>query len=849
MAKTKSQRMKEYRERKKALLGDEWLRRENQRVKGYFVPISELPLRKQEHKRELNKKHAQTYRKKLKLDIDNTDRSSKTEEHRVLTPEPSTTQGSNEVSSTTNIPNPLIVKIPFTSKESSRESRGRKRISRALAKQYRKNETLKDQNEELKRKLNTVTKRLNRLKHKQLTTPEPSTPKSKSYSLLRKAGLDPTLPSVSKLRQKVLFAECVGDEIKAASQSNQKQVVMRIVTGKIIKKYKLKTSLASTTGLNRRKMNNVQKSVSLSKRSRNKAISEKIDKDIQNFLERDDNSRLLPGKADAVKVGKDKVQKRVLNDYMYNLHTKFLAESSYKISHATFCRKKPTSIAHVNFSSRSVCLCQKHQNFALKLRCLKNYKVSTVTSPDKFMDTYNTEEKLSTLLQGINMTTIRYQEWKRKKMSDGKERMRVVDLELPRGEFIEVMTKTYKDFASHIHKVIEQYKGLKHMKERLPVNHVLIQMDFSENYTCQSLEEIQSAYWNATAITLHPTVIYRKDENGKLFHDSIVFVSEVLQHNASMVLAIIKKVVEHVKKSDSNVKGMHFWTDSPTSQYRNKTMFDIISRLKVEYGIMGSWHYFESGHGKGPCDGVGGTTKRNADNAIKQGKTIIQDADDFFRWAKETNSQIEYQQISQEEFNQCKEIVDKRNLDLKAIKGTMKIHSVIGISAESILTRETICVCDDCFKSDGFNESTKCQWEKHCLFKPKNTCITETVVLPQEIEDNEDQVTPNSENPSDQIETTVSNINEGDYVVFTYEMKGYIGKVMSVDESDNEIDVTCMEACGKTEGRYKWPRKEDRIWIPKSSILKKINEPKATGKSRRMFNVDPDTISFMNALV
>lgn len=80
-------------------------------------------------------------------------------------------------------------------------------------------------------------------------------------------------------------------------------------------------------------------------------------------------------------------------------------------------------------------------------------------------------------------------------------------------------------------------------------------------------------------------------------------------------------------------------------------------------------------------------------------------------------------------------------------------------------------------------------------------------------------------------------------------MKGYIGKVMSVDESDNEIDVTCMEACGKTEGRYKWPRKEDRIWIPKSSILKKINEPKATGKSRRMFNVDPDTILFMNALV
>lgn len=27
--------------------------------------------------------------------------------------------------------------------------------------------------------------------------------------------------------------------------------------------------------------------------------------------------------------------------------------------------------------------------------------------------------------------------------------------------------------------------------------------------------------------------------------------------------------------------------------------------------------HFESGHGKSPCDGVGGTTKRNADNAVK----------------------------------------------------------------------------------------------------------------------------------------------------------------------------------------------------------------------------------------
>ena len=36
--KSKSQRMKEYRERKKALLGDKWLSKERQRVKQYYKP-------------------------------------------------------------------------------------------------------------------------------------------------------------------------------------------------------------------------------------------------------------------------------------------------------------------------------------------------------------------------------------------------------------------------------------------------------------------------------------------------------------------------------------------------------------------------------------------------------------------------------------------------------------------------------------------------------------------------------------------------------------------------------------------------------------------------------------------
>ena len=56
-----------------------------------------------------------------------------------------------------------------------------------------------------------------------------------------------------------------------------------------------------------------------------------------------------------------------------------------------------------------------------------------------------------------------------------------------------------------------------------------------------------------------------------------------------------------------------------------------VSLHKAMFGISASWQYFESGHGKGPCDGVGGSVKRAADRAVKTGK-LIKTAQDFYAW-------------------------------------------------------------------------------------------------------------------------------------------------------------------------------------------------------------------------
>ena len=122
--------------------------------------------------------------------------------------------------------------------------------------------------------------------------------------------------------------------------------------------------------MNRNKMGgNLKKWFDARKRKRNKN-QEQYKGTIKIFLERDDNNRCQPGKADAKKNNDGvKEQTRVLTDYLSNLHDKFLSENpGLKLSCATFCRLRPRHILLTTLISRSSCLCTKHQNMALKLR-------------------------------------------------------------------------------------------------------------------------------------------------------------------------------------------------------------------------------------------------------------------------------------------------------------------------------------------------------------------------------------------------------------------------------------------------------------------------------------------------
>ena len=57
-----------------------------------------------------------------------------------------------------------------------------------------------------------------------------------------------------------------------------------------------------------------------------------------------------------------------------------------------------------------------------------------------------------------------------------------------------------------------------------------------------------------------------------------------------------------------------------------------------------------AGHGKGPCDHIGGVNKGKADQAVKKWKYVIQNTVDFFEQTKQDTSVIAFFYVSIEDY-------------------------------------------------------------------------------------------------------------------------------------------------------------------------------------------------------
>jgi hypothetical protein len=552
------------------------------------------------------------------------------------------------------------------------------------------------------------------------------------------------------------------------------------------KKSRIASHLAPKVGLNRKSILCKRKQSLLRRIEFNKEKASVV-----TFLKKPQNSTPLPGKRDQIGNGK---QRYSLSDTMSNLHKAYrLQNPSSKISLATFCRQRPANMKTIQWADRRQCLCVHHQNGVLKLKALhKNISIS------RFLQE-NATDDITSMLVALPEGNIRFREWQKEEVAyqgTTLKKLRLQQLELSKDDFSAKFQDEFQDLRKHVHRMKTQYEELDRLRKNLePLKHVTCQIDYSENYGCSFQDEPSQVFYDRRQVTIHPMVIHFRDEQGSLQHHSFVGISPERSHSAPTTFAFVRKLIPKVVEFMPQVDTVHYISDSPVSQYRNRSIIKVVAQHEEYFnGIKATWDYLESGHGKGPCDGVGGSIKRSADIAVKKGE-IISNAEEFFQWASTNSTNISCLYVSNADVS----IADRMLANAGAFKGLSKCHSVRPYNG-FIWIKETSCYKECCAEVP-----TCTGWEKT------------TVTLKQNVKESTSKDNPQQHEP----EKPVVNYVVGNIVEAMYNNKMYRGEIIEYDEENNDFNIKFMKK--NKDGRYIWSKANAwSTWVLAENIVKII---------------------------
>lgn len=580
---------------------------------------------------------------------------------------------------------------------SSASARGRKQVRRDRSKLYRQNVQLQDQLQELRKKLEKYKKRLHRKKDKDK--------KEKSSKKSEKENEDKITHTNNTTRKYAILSNAIKKHYKKIKDHKTKRRIKAMFQDTSIDQSGLKLELLKESlGINRA---TIYRAVPLKETI--------LKRKIHNFYLRDDVSRATAGKKDTKTYKKVKTQKRFLLDTMKNLHLSFLKENpDVKCHYSYFAKYRPFYVVPPSIDSRETCMCKLHANIAYMAVTLHKNKViksndmnhiilQTVCDIHSFacmkgkcgeceskrLD-YNEvdKEKPVELAQWVRTTEIIEKDGKKVKISKNVKNTETVTIR----DLIKKFEEELKVFKSHVFNIKNQYKSYRQCVDNLTETEIALHVDFSENYACKYSEEIQSVHFGGSRnqVSLHTAVMYHLTSEKEKEITSFCTVSSDLNHGPAAIWAHLHPILDYVQKELPYVKTIHIFSDGPATQYKQKNNFYLIAtRFFEQYGFESlTWNFFESGHGKGAADGIGGSIKRLADHFVATGHDIA-DASQFFE-ALNGRSKTKLFSVSKDDIAVILMTIPNGIIPLK---GTMQVHQLFAQHPGSLSYRILSCFC------------------------------------------------------------------------------------------------------------------------------------------------------------
>ena len=533
---------------------------------------------------------------------------------------------------------------------------------------------------------------------------------------------------------------------------------------------------------------------------RGHALSEQTVYLVQSFYQTDDISRVMPGKKDYVSVregeGRVHAQKRLVLCNLRELYAAFKDQHpSDHIGFSKFASLRPKHCVLAGASgTHTVCVCTYHQNVKLMIHAAgldtshKHVIAQSVCNPSQpqcFLDKCTACPGTEMLRESMVMhfgkkaiDNIIYQQWV------SVDRTTLETASLPFEDFIDAFIEKVEMLIPHSFIATQQSQFFNESKKELKQGELVVVADFAENYSFVVQDAAQGMHWNNSQATIHPFVVYYHHAD-KEQHISFVVVSDCLQHDTVAVYLFQQELINYLKSAlPFAISKIKYFSDGAASQYKNRKNFVNLCSHEADFGIKAEWHFSATSHGKGACDGVGGTVKRLAARASLQRPfdQQIMSPSQLYEWAKDNIPTTVLRYCSVEDYEVAKKELEGRFRNSRTIPGTRKLHAFIPLSRHLIAAKLYS-------NSDDFKE--------------------EKVV-------------------KDEGELELDGLSG--YVTCVYESEWWLACVLSVDSDNAEVRLTFLHPHGPTSS-YRYPVIPDILSVPVSDLLCRVSPRTVTGRT------------------
>lgn len=193
---------------------------------------------------------------------------------------------------------------------------------------------------------------------------------------------------------------------------------------------------------------------------------------------------------------------------------------------------------------------------------------------------------------------------------------------------------------------------------------LVLHCDFAENWSVILPQEIQGYHWSNDQVSIFTGVTYVQNKTS-----SVAVISDDRGHDSAHALLAMSKIIQ---KLQTQAQKITIISDGAPSHFKNRYQLFELTKSPVPI----EWVFSATGHGKGPCDGIGGLLKHHATkhNLSSPSTAAIQNAKDFTAAVKSYTS-IALILLPKEEVETFrKQKLNEWSTQTMPVKGIQKTH-------------------------------------------------------------------------------------------------------------------------------------------------------------------------------